>query len=182
MSQIKIILFRGGFAGDLITTLHHMNCFRELTPQGKIEIDSSLLTLQRNRNDMTIEDKDQYLNKHPIISCCDPEFALKHKNQTLMINCSNTSMASYFCKRFYQYHPHMADEISLAEYDTSFAEWSHFWSPKFKRSIDVSDIFTNDNFLSKLDIVLNDDKIKLFNDWKKINKKSFLDHKETSGR
>jgi len=76
----------------------------------------------------------------------------------------------------------MADEISLAEYDTSFAEWSHFWSPKFKRSIDVSDIFTNDNFLSKLDIVLNDDKIKLFNDWKKINKKSFLDHKETSGR
>jgi hypothetical protein len=181
MSQTKIILFRGGFAGDLITTLHHIDCFRELTPEGKIQIDTSLLTL-RYRKDMTMEDKDQYLSKHPIISCCDPEFALKHKNQTLMITCSDTFMASYFCKRFYQYHPCMADKISPAEYDASFVEWSNFWSPKFKRKIDVSDIFTNDNFLSKLDIVLNDKKIELFNKWKKINKKIFLDHKEISNR
>jgi len=177
--MIKIILFRGGFAGDLITALHHIDCFRELTQEGKIEIDSDLLLLQGNRKDMTIEDKDQYFNKHPIISCCDPEFALKHKNQTLMITCDDALMASYFCKRFYQYHPYMSKDISLAEYNTSFIEWSHFWTPKFKQSIDISDIFTNDEFLSKLNRDLGQREIKLFNDWREINQKSFSSHRET---
>ena len=175
----KIILFRGGFAGDLITALHHIDCFRKLTPEGKIQIDSNLLLLQGNRKDMTIEDKDQYLNKHPIISCCDTEFALKHKNKTLMITCNDALMASYFCKRFYQYHPYMAKDISLAKYNTSFVEWSRFWTPKFKQTIDLSDIFTNDEFLSKLNRDLGDSEIKLFNDWREINQKSFLSHRET---
>jgi hypothetical protein len=180
--MIKIILFRGGFAGDLITALHNIDCLQELTAEGRININSDLLLLQGNCEDMTTEDKDRYLDKHPIISCCDPEFALKHKNQTLMVTCEDEYMATYFCKRFYQYHPYMTDKISLEEYVTSFKQWSHFWRPKFKRSVDVSDIFTNDNFLSKLDVVLDDNKIKLFNEWKQINQKSFLDHKETSDR
>jgi hypothetical protein len=180
--MIKIILFRGGFAGDLITALHNMNCFQKLTPEGKIEIDRDLLVLQGDSKDMTIEDKDRYLDKHPIISCCDPEFALKHSNKTLMITCDDAFMATYFCKRFYQYHPYIADDLSLEEYNTSFNQWNHYWSSKFKKTIDLSDIFTNDSFLSKLDIVLDDDKIKLFNNWKEINQKSFLVHKDTYGQ
>ena len=37
--QIKIILFRGGFAGDLITALYDMNCFIELKENGQIVIE-----------------------------------------------------------------------------------------------------------------------------------------------
>jgi len=181
MKQIKIILFRGGFAGDLITALHHMECFRELTPEGKIEIDRSLLTLQGNNDQMTMEDKDHYLDQHSIISCCDTEFALKHKNHTLMVTCDDEVMATYFCKRFYQYHPHMTTEMSLQDYSTSFTEWNTFWSSKFKKKIDISDIFTNEDFISRLDIVLDDSKIKLFNHWKEINQKSFSVHRETCG-
>ena len=73
----------------------------------------------------------------------------------------------------------MSKEISLAEYNTSFIEWSSFWTPKFKQSIDISDIFTNDEFLSKLNRDLGQREIKLFNDWREINQKSFSSHRET---
>lgn len=176
--MIKIILFRGGFAGDLITALHDMDCFQELTSEGRVLIDSNIHTLNEVE-DMTIDDKDQYFDKHPIMSCCDPEFALKYKNETLLVKCDDQDMARYFCKRFYQYHPEMIDEIPLEDYITSFGQWSHFWAPKFKKTLDLSDIFTNENFLSKMDIVLDDKKIKLFNDWREINQKSFSSHRET---
>ena len=44
--QIKIILFRGGFAGDLITALHDMACFKKLEPNGQVMINRNRKILQ----------------------------------------------------------------------------------------------------------------------------------------
>ena len=110
----------GGFAGDLITALHNMNCFRELTPEGKIEIDRDLLVLQKVRKDMTVEDKNQYLNKHAIISCFDPEFALTHRDKTLAIKCDSKIVSDYFCTRYFQYHPRLQEQISMEDYIKTF--------------------------------------------------------------
>jgi len=179
MKQIKIILFRGGFAGDLITALHNMNCFEDLTPTGKIQIKEELKLLQGIQQHMPIYEKDKYLNKHEIIACCDPEFALKHKDKTLMITCEDIEMSKYFCNRFFDYHHELLKDTTVKEYHDSFLLWKEFWSAKFKNKLDVSDIFTNNNFLAKLDTPIDDQKSTLFNDWKEINRKSFLDHKGT---
>lgn len=168
----------GGFAGDLITALHNMNCFQELTPEGKIEIDRDLLVLQKVRKDMTVEDKNQYLNKHAIISCFDPEFALTHRDKTLAIKCDSKIVSDYFCTRYFQYHPRLQEQISMEDYIKTFDEWNKFWPSKFKRTLDISDIFHNEKFLDKLDVKIDEDKEELFERWRSINEKNFVAHKE----
>ena len=65
MKQTKIILFRGGFAGDLFTAIHNMSCLIELKANGKVDINKELLLLQSDTN-MSIQEKDQYYKKHDV--------------------------------------------------------------------------------------------------------------------
>jgi len=178
IDNTKIVLFIGGCAGDLITALHNMNCFQELTLEGKIEIDKDLLVLQKDRKDMTIEDKDRYLDKHPIISCCDTKFALRHRNKTLAIKCDSKLVSDYLCKRYFQYHPRLQKQTSMEDYIKTFDKWNKFWPSKFKKTLDMYDIFDNKNFLDKLDVKMDEEKEALFERWRSINEKSFVVHKE----
>lgn len=181
MKQTKIILFRGGFAGDLFTALHNMSCLIELKANGKVDINKELLLLQSDTN-MSIQEKDQYYKKHDVVSCCDSEFALKHHNNTLVIKCDDELLSSFFCKRFKLYHPKCFTNITLNEYTKDVIEWNNFWPKKFKHQLDISDIFSNKNFLDKLNIPMNDEKETLFQRWKVINEKNFVIHKEIYGQ
>ena len=122
-NETKIILFRGGFAGDLVTALHNMSCLIELRTNGKVDIDEKLLLLQDNTN-MSIPEKDDYYNKHELISCCDSEFALKHHKNTLIIKCDDELLSSFFCKRFKTYHPNYFKNITLEEYTKDVIKWN----------------------------------------------------------
>lgn len=175
-NQIKIILFRGGFVGDLITVLHDYDCFIKLNDNGKIDIEKSRTVLQ-NDNTMSILEKDIYLEKNKIVSCCDPEFALKNRKHTLIITCRDEIALRFFCKRFRQYHPHFFVNTTIDNYVQDCIDWNNFWPKKFQKHLDISDIFYNENFLTKLDLDLDKKRIDLFEKWKIINKKSFLDHR-----
>jgi hypothetical protein len=178
MKAIKIILFRGGFAGDLITTLHDIDCFTELLPNGKVELNKDV-TLLQNSDSTSMEEKEQYYNKHEIISCCDSDFALRHHANTLVIKCDDQIVSSFFCKRFYMYHPSLFSDMTVEQYINDVTEWSNFWPNKFKNQLDISDIFSNEKFLDKIDIPLNKEKKSLFQEWRDINGRNFAIHKET---
>ena len=178
MKAIKIILFRGGFAGDLITTLHDIDCFTELLPNGKVELNKDV-TLLQNSDSMSMGEKEEYYIKHEIISCCDSEFALRHHRNTLVIKCNDEIVRSFFCKRFQTYHPTLFTDMTVEQYTKDVTEWHNFWPKRFKNQIDISDIFTNENFLDKLDIPLDEERKTLFQQWKAINKRIFSTHKET---
>jgi len=181
MNQIKIILFRGGFAGDLLTALHNIDYFIELLPNGKVELQNEI-TLLQNSGSMTMEEKNEYYRNHSVISCCDSEFALKHHKNTLVVKCDDQIVSSFFSERFRMYHPELFSNITMEQYSNSVKEWHAFWPKKFKNQIDISDIFSNEKFLDKLSIPMNQRKEQLFKSWKDINKKNFSIHKETSGQ
>jgi|TARA_B110000444_G_C18786931_1_gene570417 hypothetical protein len=176
--MIKIILFRGGFAGDLITALHNKDCFIELLPNGKIELDKET-TLLQNSNGMSIQQKEEYFDRQNIISCCDSEFALKHQKNTLVIKCDDPLVSGFLCKRFKMYNPEYFTNTSINEYNEDVSKWNSFWPQRFQQQLDISDIFSNANFLDKLDITINEDEKMLFQRWKVINEKNFVIHKET---
>ena len=181
MKQTKIILFRGGFAGDLLTALHNMDCLIDLLPNGKVELNPDITVLQ-NGDGMSIQEKDEYYKKHDVISCCDSEFALKHHNNTLVVKCDNQLMSSFFSKRFEMYHPGYFTNTTIDKYNKDVMERNSFWPKKFKHQLDISDIFSNETFLDKLNIPMNDEKETLFQRWKVINEKNFVIHKETYGQ
>lgn len=178
INDIKIILFMGGFAGDLITALHDLDTLKELTIEGKIQLKKELLLLQGSL-DLPIDKKNEYLSKHAIISCCDTKFALTHRDHTVAIKCDNKLVSDYFCKRFFQHHPHLQKQTSIDEYIQTFDAWNKFWPSKFKNTLDMSDIFDNKNFLDKLGVKIDDERKELFQNWKLINGKSFSIHKAT---
>ena len=179
--MIKIILFRGGFAGDLFTALHNIDCLIGLSPNGKVELRKEI-TLLQNSGSMSMEEKNEYYKKHTIISCCDSEFALKHHRNTLVVKCDDQIVSSFFSKRFRMYHPGLFSDMTLDQYISDVTEWNNFWPKKFKNQIDISDIFSNKKFLDKLNTPMNYMKEQLFKKWRAINKKNFLIHKETYGR
>ena len=89
----------GGFAGDLVTALHDFDTFEELTTGGKIELNKEILLLQGSF-DLPLDKKNEYLDRHNIISCCDTKFALTHRDHTLAIKCDDKLVSDYFCRRF----------------------------------------------------------------------------------
>ena len=181
MNKTKIILFRGGHAGDLFTAIHDLTCFIEITIDGKVEISKDRKLLQVDSN-LTFAEKDEYLQKHNIISCVDSEFALKHHKQTLVIKCDNPDVSAFFSARQKKFHPHYFTNTTLEKYIEDVLAWNKFWPTKFKKQLDISDIFTNENFLSKLDIEISKDKKDIFEHWLSINKKIFLDQTTVSNQ
>ena len=172
--MINIVLFRGGFAGDLITALHDYNSFLRLNDNGKVDIQKNR-TLLQNKNTMSEEQKDIYLSKHNIISCCDTHFALKHSRLSLIVTCNNHALITFFSKRFKKYHPYCFTNMTIDDYVRDTIKWQNYWPKFFKNQIDISDIFSSEDFLQKLDCNIDEKKQKLFTEWKKINQKIFLD-------
>ena len=173
-NDIKIVLFRGGFAGDLITALYDYSCFLKLNANGKVDIEKNRIILQKSNN-MSNEEKENYLNQYNIISCTDTHFALKNITKTLIVTCSNEIMINFFCNRFKKYHPYSFTNTTINDYIKDTFDWQNYWPKFFKNQIDISDIFDNKNFLSKLGCNINEKKQHLFHEWKNINQKNFLD-------
>ena len=178
MSQTKIILFYGGFAGDLITALHDIDCFVVINQNGKVDLheEKTLLQDEKMQKIMTSDQKTDYMDRHKVISCCDTKFAFKHRDITKVITCYDKDMARFYCERYFHYHPQLKTEV---DYYEKFQEWQNFWPNKFPNTVDISKIF-HTNFLEDLGVEISDSKIKLFNQWKEFNQSTFSSHKESS--
>jgi hypothetical protein len=169
-NKIKIILQKGGFAGDLITALYDYSALVELEFNGKIKLDPNRTLLQNNENNFSLEHKDSLLRKHKILSVCDTEFSFIHRKKTIFLYSSEDSMTEFFCKRFQKYHPTYFVNISITNYIIEHNRWRDFWLKKFQNNLDMSKIFNND-FLEKIPfLTLNKEKIVLFEKWKNLNR------------
>ena len=174
----KIILFFGGFAGDLITALHDFDSLVRITEHGKIDLHEEKILLQAEKTQaiMTSDQKTDYLERHKVISCCDTKFAFKHRNSTKVITCENKEMAKFYCDRYFYYHPQLK---SADDYYKKFQEWQTFWTDKFPHKVDISNMFTNENFLVDLGIEITQEKIALFTKWKELNQTVFSNHRDS---
>jgi hypothetical protein len=168
-NKIKIVLQKGGFAGDLITSLYDPTALINLDSNGKVNLDPNRTSLQ-NENNLSLEDKNKLLYKFKVLSVCDTEFAFIHRKETVFLYSSTNEMTEFFCKRFNKYHPHCFTKISIADYIIDHNEWKNFWLKKFQNTLDVSQIF-EDGFINKIPFLdINEEKISFFEDWKRLNR------------
>jgi len=168
-NKIKIVLQKGGFAGDLITSLYDPTALINLDNNGKINLDLNR-TLLQNKNSLSLQDKNNLLDKFKILSVCDTEFAFIHREKTVFLYSSTDEMTEFFCKRFNKYHPHYFTKTSIADYIIEHNEWRNFWLKKFKNTLDVSQIFKNE-FIYKIPFLNVDQaKINFLAKWKSLNR------------
>lgn len=167
--KIKIVLQKGGFAGDLITSLYDPTSLINLDSNGKINIHPSR-TLLQNKNNLSLENKNKLLDQFPLLSVCDTEFAFMHRKKTLFLYSSKDEMTKFFCKRFYKFHPDHATKKSMEDHILEHNQWRAYWIDKFQFSLDVSYIFEK-GFLSKIPFLKVDEKKSiLFEKWKYLNR------------
>lgn len=167
-NKIQIVLQKGGFAGDLITALYDPSALINLDCRGKINLYPERTSLQ-NKNTLSLNDKNNLLDKHKILSVCDTEFALFHKKKTIFLYSSTDKMTEFFCQRFKKYHPLYFRNMSITEYILEHNKWRDFWIKKFKNILDVSPIFHSD-FLKKIPFLhIDEAKIALFKKWRVLN-------------
>ncbi len=169
-NEIRIVLQKGGFAGDLITSLYDPTALINVGDSGKVDIDANRTILQ-NENNLSLQKKNELLDKFKVLSICDTEFAFMHRKNTLFLYSSNKEMTEFFCKRFQKYHPSLkrfAAGVSdtIVEHD----EWRDYWLPKFQNTLDMSEIF-EENFIFKIPFLkVDQSKISCFEKWKSLNR------------
>ena len=168
-TQIKIVLQKGGFAGDLITALYDPTALINISDSGKVEIDSNRTILQ-NENNLSLQEKNDLLDNFKVLSICDTEFAFMHRKNSLFLYSSDKEMTEYFCRRFQKYHPSLKRfEAGVADTIVEHDEWRDYWLPKFPNSLDMSQMF-EDNFIFKIPFLEVDQaKISCFEKWKTLN-------------
>jgi hypothetical protein len=167
--EIKIVLQKGGFAGDLIASLYDPTALNNLDSNGKINLDSNRTLLQKENN-LSLEDKNNLLDKFKVLSVCDTEFAFIHRKKTVFLYSSTNEMTEFFCKRFKKYYPYYFTKTSIADYIIEHNEWRNYWLKKFQNTLDVSQIF-QDKFIDKIPFLnVNQAKITFFAKWKSLNR------------
>ena len=120
---------------------------------------------------MSLDQKNEYIMQHKISPCHDTDFAYTHEKETMVIDCEDKLMVPSFCNRFKIMNP--KETVPLDDYVTETYQWLDYWPKQFGKRLDISDVFTNENFLEKLDIDFTRERQQLLDDWKKANKKYF---------
>ncbi len=167
--EIKIVLQKGGFAGDLITSLYDPTALINLDSNGKVNLDTNRTLLQQENN-LSLQDKNHLLNNFKILSVCDTEFAFIHRKKTVFLYSSSDEMTEWFCKRFKKYHPYYFTKISITDYIIEHNEWSNYWLRKFQNTLDVSNIFA-DGFINSIPFLsIDEKKNNFFSEWKRLNR------------
>ena len=162
MTQIKIILFNGGFAGDLLTVLHNPDLFKGFNPNGSIKVDTRVTRLKwhKYRSAHNHEQKIKYLNSIEHLGVCashDLEFSLRMRSNTILLICSDSQMAKYFFDRKTRTDPDMKMDFE------GFLKWQDNSLKLFKNFIDMSKMHDK-NFLKSHNIDKPESR-KILNNW-----------------
>jgi hypothetical protein len=170
--NFKIILFNGGFAGDLITALYNPETFKSFNKNSVVLADS--VTILKDYEFMTnnsINQKISYLKSIEQIGVCsshDLELSLRLKNYTYLVHCSDHSMA----KNLYNRIPRKKQDLNVFQDAimtfNEYLAWQDSSKKIFKKQIDIAKIKESD-FLENLDIA-NDKSKEVLEKWIVLNK------------
>ena len=167
-SEFKIILFNGGFAGDLVASLHNPDLithFAETHIRTNPKI--SRLCLADFRKSNSYEDKLEYLKSIEHYGVCtshDLEVSLRLRKNTILLHCSDIQLAKFLFHRIKREKENMA-----MTFEESIA-WQQVNKKIYKRQIDLANIY-NKSFLK--DLGINDTRsVKILDKWRSLNEKN----------
>ena len=148
-NNFKIILFNGGFAGDLITGLHNPDTFKGFD-NNTVVLDDQVLKLKSYefRQNNSFDEKIEYLKSIEDIGVCsshDQELALRLKENTVLVHCSDARLVELLYNRIERDKDDM--KMTLEEH----MNWQEANKKVFKNQIDISNI-SNADFLDNLGI------------------------------
>lgn len=148
-SDFKIILFNGGFAGDLITGLHNPDTFKKFDNK-TVVLDDKVVKLKSYefRQQNSYEEKIEYLKSIEDIGVCsshDQELALRLKDNTVLVYCSDERLVELLYNRIERNKDDM--QMTLEEH----MNWQETNKKVFKNQIDIAKISDAD-FLDNLGI------------------------------
>lgn len=167
-SEFKIILFNGGFAGDLVASLHNPDLithFEEAQIRTNPKI--SRLCYADFRKSNSYEDKLEYLKSIEHYGVCtshDLEVSLRLRKNTILLHCSDIQLAKILFHRIKREKENMA-----MTFEESIA-WQQVNKKIYKRQIDLANIY-NKSFLK--DLGINDKRsVKILDKWRSLNEKN----------
>jgi len=162
----KIIYYLGGFAGDLITSLYDPDTFLKFNKNTIIlHPEVTQLKLFKNRKNWNLEEKIKYINncQYKVCTSHDLELAIRLKENTIFVYCSDPNMAVKFYKRLDRT---LAPDMAMPYEDVLKHQESTL---KFlKNRIDLKHIFDND-FMEKYNITPNEKNKSILTKWKSLN-------------
>ena len=113
----KIILFNGGFAGDLITALYNPDVFQGFIKNTVVLIKEVLKPKQLDFKDWPHDKKVEYLESINDLGVCsshDLELGLRLKDNTILLHCSDYKLAKFFHSRIARDEENM--ELSIEDH------------------------------------------------------------------
>ncbi len=161
----KIILFNGGFAGDLITALYNPDVFQGFIKNTVVLIKEVLKPKQLDFKDWPHDKKVEYLESINDLGVCsshDLELGLRLKDNTILLHCSDYKLAKFFHSRIARDEENM--ELSIEDH----MNWQRNGRQVYKKQIDLVDLNKQD-FLEGLQI--NDIRsTNILTKWLELNK------------
>ena len=161
----KIILFNGGFAGDLITALYNPDVFQGFIKNTVVLIKEVLKPNQLDFKDWPHDKKVEYLESINDLGVCsshDLELGLRLKDNTILLHCSDYKLAKFFHSRIARDEENM--ELSIEDH----MNWQRNGRQVYKKQIDLVDLNKQD-FLEGLQI--NDIRsTNILTKWLELNK------------
>jgi len=161
----KIILFNGGFAGDLITALYNPDVFQGFIKNTVVLIKEVLKPKQLDFKDWPHDKKVEYLESINDLGVCsshDLELGLRLKDNTILLHCSDYKLAKFFHSRIARDEESM--ELSIEDH----MNWQRNGRQVYKKQIDLVDLNKQD-FLEGLQI--NDIRsTNILTKWLELNK------------
>jgi len=136
--DFKIILFNGGFAGDLITALYNPDVFQGFNDNTMV-LDKEVLKLKWYKFMQTsYDEKIQYVKSIEVTGVCsshDLKFSLLLKDNTILCYCSDYKLANFFYSRIKRDKPY--NKLSFEEH----MNWQRNSRQIFKRQVDLADLY-----------------------------------------
>lgn len=148
--DFKIIFFNGGFAGDLITALYNPDVFKGFDENTIVLIKEVLKPKELDFKDWPHDKKIEYLESINDLGVCsshDLELALRLKENTILVHCSDYKLAKFFHSRVKRDEDILRMKLSLDEH----MNWQRNSRQVYKRQIDLVNL-NKENFLESLQI------------------------------
>lgn len=147
--NFKIILFNGGFAGDLITALYNPETFKRFNQKSVVLADTvTRLKDYEFMENNSIKQKISYIESIRHVGVCsshDLELSLRLRENTHLVYCSDNEMANFFFKRI----PRNKKD-SIMTFDEHLA-WQESSKKVFRYQVDLAQM-TQHNFLEQINV------------------------------
>ena len=161
--DFKIILFNGGFAGDLLTALYNPDVFKGFN-KNTIVLVKEAMSLKEDLRDSSYDKKIECLESIKDLGVCSShglELGLRLKDNTILVHCSDYELAKFFHSRF-NHEKHT--QLSLDQH----TNWQRNSRQVYKKQIDLADL-NKPYFLEDLKIT-DSRSTNILTQWLELNK------------